>query len=95
MCPECHRMICECFCPAYSGRSAEGGRAVLYCRLCEAPIWQGDKYYSIGVRQFCRDCLEEASMEDLLGAFKLQSPEEVLNVLGAVSRVAFGQEEEE
>ena len=95
MCPECHRIICEPWCPAYSGQSTERGRAILFCRLCEAPIWQGDKYYSVGVRQFCRSCLEEAGMDELLGIFRLHSPEEFLNILGAVSRVAFSQEEEE
>ena len=95
MCPECHRMICEPGCPAYVGRSPSRGRAILFCEFCGFPIWKGDKYYSIGTKQFCRSCLEGASMDDLMVAFKLKSASDVLLALGAVSRVAFRQEEDE
>ena len=95
MCPECHQMICPPGCPAYSGRSAERGKAIIFCEFCGFPIWSGDRYYSVGTRQFCRNCLEYASMDDLLAAFRASCPTEILQTLGAVSRIANRQEEEE
>lgn len=90
MCPECHRFICEESCPAYSGRSSEYGRAHLFCSLCGSPIWHGDRFYSIGVRPFCAECLEDTVAQELLSLFGYKSREALLNSLGAVSRTVAG-----
>lgn len=94
MCPECHRFICIESCPSYSGHSPEKGNAVLSCTFCDFPIWKEDKFYSIGVRPFCRECLENASFDDLMLAFKFKTPQDLLCALGAVSRTAFHDSEE-
>ncbi len=88
MCPECHRFICEEGCPAYRGRSAERGRALLRCSLCSVPIWHGDRFYSIGVRPFCTECLEDMVCDELMSLFGYGRREALLASLGAVSRTA-------
>ena len=86
MCPECHRFVCEEGCPAYRGRSAERGRPLLFCSLCDTPIWRGDKFYSVGVRPYCRECLEDKFSDELVSLFGYGSREAILEALGAVSR---------
>lgn len=92
MCPECHRLICEEGCPAYRGRNVERGRALLFCSLCEQPIWRDERFYSIGVRPFCKECLEETVCDEQLSLFGYQDRESLLERLGAVSRTAYGGE---
>lgn len=93
MCPECHRFICEESCPAYNGRSAERGRAFLFCSLCAAPIRRGEAFYSIGVRPFCAECLEGAESDELMKLFKYKTREDLLCSLGAVARTICDRKE--
>ncbi|MBO5306305.1 MAG: hypothetical protein J6B12_06030 [Clostridia bacterium] len=89
MCPECHRFICEESCPAYRGRNAERGKALLLCSLCSSPIWKDDRFYSIGVRPFCKECLEERVSDELVSLFGYESREALIEMLGGISRIAY------
>ena len=86
MCPECHRFICEEGCPAYRGRSAERGRALCNCSLCDTPIARGESFYSVGARPVCRECLEDSDAGDLTRLFGFASREALLLALGASLR---------
>ena len=93
MCPECHRFICEESCPNAVGRAILRGRPHLFCSRCRTPIAGGDKFYSIGIRAFCTECLEDADADELQSLFKYQTREELIGALGAASRIAFVKEE--
>lgn len=93
MCPECHRFICKESCPAYSGRSPESGRALFFCSLCGAALQRGEKFYTIRTRAFCQECLEEADSDELMKLFQYKCREDLLNSLGAVSRIALMSKE--
>lgn len=88
MCPECHRFICEESCPNCVGRTPRRGRPHLFCFRCREPIGGGDKFYTVGARAFCTECLEEADMDEMQSFFKFQSRKELLSALGAASRIA-------
>lgn len=92
MCPECHRIICEEGCPAYSGRSPEWGNILFTCRRCHTPVGEEEPFYSIGPRPYCRDCLTEVTLEELLPLFGIADREELLLMLGALPRHAREEE---
>ena len=86
MCSECHRFICQEGCPGYRGHSAERGRALCSCHLCGAPIARGDRFYSVGARPICCECLEDLDLCELARVFGFATREDLLLALGACLR---------
>lgn len=93
MCPECRRFICEEGCPLSIGRTPERGKPHLFCSHCRAPIAGGERFYSIGTRAFCVECLEQTDLDALVRLFRFQSHQDLLDALGAASRLAFSEGE--
>ena len=91
MCPECYRFICEEGCPNRVGRTSRRSRPHLFCTRCREPIEGGVKFYTVGTRAFCAECLEEADMDEIQAFFKIQSREALLYALGAASRIAVSE----
>ena len=58
MCAICRRYICPSACPSFEGESAELGKRLFVCSMCDEPIYETDEY---GIRYgnpYCKKCIE-------------------------------------
>ena len=64
MCKFCRKLICPPFGPnAGSGDEASGGTR---CRNCGSRLNESDFHYVSHGKPYCRDCIENASQDDLV-----------------------------
>lgn len=52
MCEICHRLPCHPSCPNYEPSQ------IYTCDECEAPIYEGDTYYSFEGFALCEECID-------------------------------------
>lgn len=60
MCDGCRLVVCDPRCPLYSAQPRR------VCEHCGLPIWEGEEYCELDDGIYCKDCLENMSMKNLL-----------------------------
>ncbi len=79
MCEICGREICPPRCPNY-----EESR-VARCAGCGVRLLEGDGYYETNGKPYCEECINGASLEELVRICETET-EEVLGELGLCHR---------
>lgn len=61
MCSVCRRIPCAAGCP-----NAEDPEPMYTCKGCGEGIYEGDRYYDGIDGYYCKECLEDMSVEELI-----------------------------
>ena len=59
MCRICRKYLCPPSCPSFCGDSAERGRAISNCALCDAYICEYDEYEILHDKLLCEECIKK------------------------------------
>ena len=82
MCEECFKLICPGSCPETEDYSAELGAPLLYCSVCDSPLYSGDRYICTDNDIYCSECIEELDTDDILNLCSAESISALLEELG-------------
>lgn len=81
MCELCGKWACPPQCPSYDTAR------VARCVSCDAAFEEGEVYYEMDGKPYCVECVENATMEELVRICETDDFEELLGKLGLTRRV--------
>lgn len=64
MCRLCMQTPCHPRCP-----NATEPEPLYRCNVCDEGIYEGDKYFAVGEKEICVECMQFMSAEELLELF--------------------------
>lgn len=75
MCDFCNKRVCSSGCPKHTEPASAR------CRSCGSLLLEGDGYYSMNGLLYCEECVEAATLEELVQICDSE-PDELLCRLG-------------